>query len=201
MDDTCSGATESPHGGKAYSPAVPLSDLDKGSLAASNEQRLHVRHVNRLNSDCRAAEAGRASPRLRSTSCGTKLCAPIHSVRNAASNTEHTLSTCDRWEIPCYRRSAAPSEPVRPSRRRPSGGPPADRAALARAVPGSPSRPPPELPPEQQPALSIHSGGSCASCRRPSRRHPRQPPPESCRLTIGISHGDMISRNLGGFPL
>ena len=51
--------------------------------------------------------------------------------------------------------------------------------ASARAVPGIPSRPPPEPPPEQQPALSMHSGGSCASCRRPSRRHPRQPPPWS----------------------
>ena len=26
----------------------------------------------------------------------------------------------------------------------------------------------------------MHSGASCASCRRPSRRHPRQPPPWSC---------------------
>lgn len=63
---------------------------------------------------------------------------------------------CDRWEIHCHRRSAAPSEPLRPSRRRPSGGQPADRAASARAVPGSPSRPPPEPPPEQQPALTLH---------------------------------------------
>ena len=74
-----------------------------------------------------------------------------------------------------YAIRAAPPEPSTPERR------PArlDRAASARAVPGSPSRPPPEPPPEQQPALSMHSGGSCASCRRPSRRHPRQPPPWS----------------------
>jgi hypothetical protein len=52
--------------------------------------------------------------------------------------------------------------------------------ASARAVLGIPSRPPPEPPHEQQLALSMHSGGSCASCRRPSRRRPRQPQPWSC---------------------